>query len=581
MQQPPTNPNLFTPQTFSYKDILVRKLVRAVACSVFSQIAILLIYVLVANVNFLHPLEWLTSILNTFTYVSTWLFVIIFSFIIFAQCLICAKDYVFMTSYSSTRFQQLLHIFSLHNFILLCLHVIIGGAFTWQILVVIDSSSKSLTVKCKIDKSCLVEDTFFLIVGSFWTGLYFFLKVYISTKQLVFPVVQQRKFLRVRSNVSGLFTESMVMSAWPTLYFAMFYYIWGQSMENYFMVVFNLDRAPHENSILAYVYLWWFSTLYFFSMNLMRFFFSMFLTEAIQFPIVKDNINTLTLQEALVMNNLPIVQNLACLDLYLLSQWSLMRRQLFFTLSQPGGHPHNWNTLIESVVKLFTEYTDVLRKSVETTLPSDKIKKQPETITPFSPITLQSPLAQNIKYRNLRNMSAYNDYLDVVNVSHEGSVSAVETMKKNLDNTINKLVSFMKIFFGINFLFGELPQANIQKCLGNGQLIVWASQGISELTVASLSEDKYGIVQKDMPIIITSLVQLKQHLDKLNKVPALSRKVAGLQDFNYKMKNAVTAAVKHSLFNICLNFGQYFNDLPLSKDVVQYLYVNVMLKNSS
>ncbi|RZC36408.1 Ndc1 Nup domain containing protein [Asbolus verrucosus] len=177
-------------------------------------------------------------------------------------------------------------------------------------------------------------------------------------------------------------------------------------------------------------------------------------------------------------------------------------------------------------------------------------------------------------------MSSYNDYVDVVNVTHTISSGATfESLKKNIDETVNKVVGFLKIFLGINFLFGELPQVNIQKCLGNGQLIVWASQGIAELASASLSEDKYGIVQKDLPVIITTLVQLKQSLDKLNKVPALTRKVAALDDFNYKMKNAVTAAVKHSLFNICLNFGEYFNDFPLSKDVLQYLQVNIMLKN--
>ncbi|XP_068910657.1 nucleoporin NDC1 [Tenebrio molitor] len=579
MQSPAINPNLTSVQTFSYKDILVKKLVRAVACSVVSQIIILLCYIILANISIFHPIEWMTSIFHTFTYLSTWIFVIIFSFIIFAQCLICGKDYVLMTSYSSTRFQQFFRVLSLHNFTLLLLHVVIGGAFVWQILSIIDSSNHSLTTTCKLNRSCLVEDTFFLILSGFWTGLYFFVKVYISTKQLVFPVIQQRKFLQLRSKISVLFKESLTLSIWPTIYFALFYYIWGTQLENRFMFIVNLDRASRESSILIYMYSWWFSTLYCFSMNLMRFFFYLFLTETVQFPIVKENEYILTLQEGIVMNNLPIVQNLACLDLFMLSQWSPLRKQLFFTLSQPGGHPHNWNNLIESVVKLFTEYTDLLKKSTETTLPQDKAMKQNDIIKPFAPITLQSPTSPSVKYRNLRNMSCHSDYLNVVDVSHDVATNTVEDFKRSINGTIDKTTSFLKIFFGINFLFGELPQVNIQKCLGNGQLIIWASQGISELAAASLTEDKYGIVQKDLPLIITTLVQLKQNLDKLNKVPSLSKKVAALDDFNYKMKNAVAAAVKHSLFNMCLIFGDYFKDFPLSKDVLQYLHVNIMLKN--
>ncbi|XP_044257898.1 nucleoporin NDC1 isoform X2 [Tribolium madens] len=578
MQPATINPNLTTPQTFSYKDILVKKLARAVACSVVSQIVILLVYITVANINILSPVEWTSSILNTFTHLSTWIFVIIFSLIIFAQCLICAKDYVLMTSYCSTRFQQICRIFSVHNFILLLLHVVTGGAFVWQILSVIESSNQSLTIKCDENRSCLVEDVFFLIIGGFWTGFYFFTKVYISTKQLVFPVIQQRKFLQFRSNISVLFKQSVATAVWPTFYFAVFYYLWGNELESRFMAFVNLDRASRESSILIYVYLWWFSTLYCFSNNLMRFFFHLFLTEPVQFPIVKENIYILTLQEAINMDNLPIIQNLACLDLFLLSQWSPMRRQLLFTLSQPGGHPHNWNSLTESVLKLFTDYTNLLKKSTEHPT-QEKPKKQTETIFPF---LVQSPQTDpRLKFRNLRNLSMSGEFLDVVNVTHNGSSNTVKSFKENIDESVQKVVSFVKILFGINFLFGELPQVNIQKCLGNGQLIIWSSQGISELTAVSLVEDKYGIVQKDLPVIISTLVQLKQNLDKLNKVPSLSRKVAALDDFNYRMKNAITAAVKHSLFKICLNFGEYFGDVPLSKDVLHYLQINFMLKTTN
>lgn len=120
-------------------------------------------------------------------------------------------------------------------------------------------------------------------------------------------------------------------------------------------------------------------------------------------------------------------------------------------------------------------------------------------------------------------------------------------------------------------ILGELPQANIQKCLGNGHIIIWSTQGITDLACASLTEDQYGIVQKDLPGIIATLVQLKQSLDKLNKIPALSKKVAGYDDFNFKMKGAVTMAVKRSLFNINKTFGKFLSDLPLNREVVMYL----------
>jgi hypothetical protein len=41
---------------------------------------------------------------------------------------------------------------------------------------------------------------------------------------------------------------------------------------------------------------------------------------------------------------------------------------------------------------------------------------------------------------------------------------------------------------------------------------------LSRLVASSFKEDCYGVVQKDLPAIITALFQLKQALDTLQKV---------------------------------------------------------------
>lgn len=164
MNQSVVNPNptsfILVP-TFSYKDILVKKIIYSVVASVTSQILILALYIVLANSS-IYPQEWIGSILGTVFHVSTWIFVTIFSLIIFAECLICSKDYVYMRTYCSTRFQYLWHVYSFHNFLLLSLHVVTGGAFVWQCLSIIDSSHMSLFVHCKNRTLCLVEDTFSL-----------------------------------------------------------------------------------------------------------------------------------------------------------------------------------------------------------------------------------------------------------------------------------------------------------------------------------------------------------------------------------------------------------------------------------
>lgn len=567
------NSNLVAPGqcvSFTYKDLLLKKLYYSVLCSVFSQLVLLLLYLLAVNLDIIHPVTWLWSSVTTFLSLTTWLYVIPFITIIFCQSIICARDYAFKSNYCSTRFQKFIAVFSVHNLILLILHILVGGLLVWMFLSLSDGDYKSFSTSCHKTQQCIVEGTFFLILNGLFIGLYFFLKVYIAEKRLFFPVIHQRKWLQFKASVIPLCKESLVAATLPTVYYLVFYFIWGNQLFIGLTNYLNLLPPESGEGYFLYIYAWLFGALYYFSMNLMRFFFNLFLTEPVELPIIKQTDDSLTLQSSINNSNFPIIQSLACLDLKLLAQWSPLRRQIFFMLSQPGGHPHNWNILIENVLKLFTEYTELLNKSTDT-IRSDK---QPPPPPSQDPMSCLSP-TQYDKFRNMRNMSMgygseVTDVVDVVNDTLPGQEAVTSIFSKLKDKVIN-FYNTLKVVLGINFIFGELPQANIQKCLANGHLIIQTSEGISDLVCASLVEDRYGIVQKDLPVLITSMVELKQGLEKLNKIPALTRKMVGYDDFNYKMKGAVTAAVKRSLFNICRNFEKYLCEFPLSKDVLMQL----------
>ncbi|MEE6495595.1 hypothetical protein FKM82_002092 [Ascaphus truei] len=53
----------------------------------------------------------------------------------------------------------------------------------------------------------------------------------------------------------------------------------------------------------------------------------------------------------------PLVKYLALQDLTLLSQYSPSRRQEVFSLSQPGGHPHNWTAISRECLSLLNNLT--------------------------------------------------------------------------------------------------------------------------------------------------------------------------------------------------------------------------------
>ena len=100
-----------------------------------------------------------------------------------------------------------------------------------------------------------------------------------------------------------------------------------------------------------------------------------FLTEPVEFSIVGLRSGDMTLSSALSMKSVPIIQKLACLDYFNLSHSSKQRRKMLFELSQPGNHPINWNTLLESLLKIFTEYTEILNTSADLILnPPQQVK---------------------------------------------------------------------------------------------------------------------------------------------------------------------------------------------------------------
>lgn len=451
--------NLANTTSITYKNLLLKKLYYSVITSVISQLVLLQVYVLLRNFSIFHPFDSILFSIGTFVSINTWLYIIPFITVIFAQTIICAKDYVLKTSYCSTRFQHVMSLFSVHNFVLLLLNLIAGSTLIWLFLSLGGGKYQNLTETCYNNNYCLNEGTFFLIISGFWTGFYYFMKVYISDKHLSFPVIHQRKFLQLKVNFVPLLKESFRISLLPSFYFALLYFLWGDSLKTRFSEVFRLLKDENSTGIEIYFYLWLFGSLYCFNMNLMKFFFNLFLTEPVEFPLFNTSEHSFSLQQSMIMSDFPIVQSLACLDLYNLAQWSKSRRQAFYTLSQPGGHPHNWNNIVNNVLKLFTEYIELLNKSTETT-DTEKLSKPVVTQVPNSYLSsFQSP----DRFRNLRNMSLIcSSDLDVVDVTHVGATSLAfhENILEKFKQKLNSVVSFIRVMLGIKYVFGKFFQNN-------------------------------------------------------------------------------------------------------------------------
>ena len=90
----------------------------------------------------------------------------------------------------------------------------------------------------------------------------------------------------------------------------------------------------------------------------------------------------------------------ACRDWNILAEQSAERRSVIFSVSQPGNHPHNWNSIVSAVLPQCLQFIASLKGEVhvaKTEIPSTVLQSPP----PYDPITsptrlrsmaLQSPV---------------------------------------------------------------------------------------------------------------------------------------------------------------------------------------------
>ncbi|XP_022919894.2 nucleoporin Ndc1 [Onthophagus taurus] len=560
------DPNLQIKSNVGCKDLLLKKLSYAVISTVCTQILLLITVIVFSNWSLLNPTQWPMELFTTLRSFWTWFYLLPYLGLIFIQSLICAKDYVMKKNCSSTRIGDFLSMFTIHKGILLTLNVLGGGFFFWVYLQLIKSNLSEDDQKgSEVD-----ENYFFMVMFGVWIGIWNFFLFYGNKNQIIFPVVQQRKWIIFLSKLTFNLKASLKDVFVPIFLYGIIYLFYGKEVQEYFLMNPDTTSSFNKKTIIYTIFL---GALYILNTRLMRFFFEVFLTEHYQFLIHSgsefslNNYKDFTLKDGILTDSIPIVQHLACLDLFLLSNSPLKyRRESLYTLSQPGNHPHTWNSLIEAILNLLNEYTKNLNVAIANLLGNERKKLDEEVFNRNE---------KHFNYGNIRNMTlkCYEDPIEFVTINKR-KVEFDENTKNlygNIREKINVFIGTVKKRSGFEYLFEKLPESSVQYLLFNGQVIIWTVQGLASLIVASLTEDKFGVMQKDLPIILATLVELKTILEKLNRISI--KKYDKLDDFSNKMRVNINSAIKRSLYQISNTFSPYINDLALNNDVLHVLNV--------
>jgi len=327
-----------------------------------------------------------------------------------------------------------------------------------------------------------------------------------------------------------------------------------------------LDTVSRLLNLSLIWQLWLYQFIFMLIINYTNTLFEIYLTEWTPFKFglsgaYTPNSSETTLIDVLSMDKIPIMQYLGYLDLVTLAQKDKMRRSMLFTLSQPGGHPYNWNCVVQKSTNLLKKFS----------LDLNAISTKSQDQSCYSILTARVPPVQQSKYiyhmrKLVPDIAPIPVSEDVREAPYSGSF-----IQKFIKQKKDAFIAYLLSKPLINYIFGEQDDNKIRYALQNGQLMIWAAEAISSLTVFSLSEDSYGIVQKDMPVIINTLLSVKQALDKLSKSAMLARKMQADDKLIREIFISLRSAIKRSLYRIVTNFEPYINDLSLELPIIEQL----------
>lgn len=402
-------------------------------------------------------------------------------------------------------------------------------------------------------------------------GGFYFATAHMRTEVSIdYAIVDLTRTEKLREVFYSTLLKAPINSLIPTLSYAFLFWICGSVVKNKLSHLLGVNSDDYLAGIIDVItngrllfYAWLLTTQVWSNMHLMRRLYAMLLAEDLPLVIARNRMNIsnekqLHLVSCLGLCNVHVVQ---CLAAHFLHKQAKRKnspiRNEVFQLTEPGNRPANWRALCDqclSIVDSFSEDLDnsmrqisVVKDSNEPVLLAEKVLlrqyNQSHGIrSVVSPPRIEPP-AQAWQAQPIRH---------VPNWCERTSLQ----LKEYLQRLLRRIP-------GIVYLFTESEGGKTQFLLEHALPVVWVTQALAQICVASLNEDRYGVVQDDLPNIIKSLHRLNSELDKLNN------SIPNLRTTNPSFNN-LRCAVRRSLYNICISFYDYLGELiPAGEELRQ------------
>ncbi|XP_072505620.1 nucleoporin NDC1 [Notamacropus eugenii] len=408
---PPPPPGPGSPRSAASmeRDLLWRVLGWRIATSVVWSVLLLpvctMAFIIFSRLNLLHPIQWISDAFRDLYGPYIFFYLLLLSVVIVIISVFNVEFYTVAPSIPCSRLALIGKIVHPQQVIHSLVHSAMGMLMAWCAAVMTKDQYHVLAVPCtdsdsldsQAARACLNEHhLFFLLAGAFMGYSYSLLYFVNNMNYLPFPIIQQYKFLRFRRALPLLLRHSAVESLYLVRNFCGLYYFLGYIPKAWISTAMDLQKDENQTPLdsvsglldLSLLYHVWLCGVFLLvTWYITWVLFKIYATEAHVFPV--QPVFTGDPEECLpkVLNGSSplIIKYLALQDLMLLSQYSPSRRQEVFSLSQPGGHPHNWVAISRECLTLLNDLTQKLVMYQEAAATNGRVKPPP------SPMELKKP----------------------------------------------------------------------------------------------------------------------------------------------------------------------------------------------
>lgn len=384
----------------------------------------------------------------------------------------------------------------------------LGTCYQGPILFTTDLTRNSLT-------KFLNEEIFYIILAGAYTGTLLFLQRHfdISRPYMKLPIVHRLKFLEFKAKARPTLMKSFRKSFWIAISFTCVYHFFLYDVKNTIIrYSLFLDSSTLEIARTWYEFfnLRRFLVMYLscgltvFSFRMSNIFMKMFMMAPQDFDVelYHEEQAELSLSEAMVDTRVPLIRVLAFQYLLKISEGrdavSKDRRRKIFSLIPPSDVAAEWQAVKRDCLAVIDKFSVAL----------DCFRVVADLRTAESAVPV---ISRHLAMQWMR--------LEAQRSQTNQKLRAMNTFER----LSYKFRSFIHRMPWLLFVFNNEAEIGFCRLVRNCQEMLIACRALSNLVAASIHEDRYGVVQRDIPQILNAFATLENRLSAFSKASPLCK----------------------------------------------------------